>query len=129
MLSPWKDKWKFVFNKAMLEGPVNQAEPDFFLKEPHTLATIVDVEIMKRADFLVGSMTSELYRLGVELNFFHHKDQLKRFYEVRVRLSLKRSNHKRRQGAPGWGREGRRYRATKPRGYLEDNMLTTEFDI
>ena len=43
---------------------------------------LLDLDIMKRADYMFGSMTSNFFRLASELNFAHHDDQQKRFFEV-----------------------------------------------
>ena len=46
------------------------------------MSVLLDVELMKRAAFIFGSMTSNYYWLAAELNFYVHDDQLKRFVEV-----------------------------------------------
>ena len=41
--------------------------------------SLVDLETMKRADYLVGSMISNFFTLATELSFYHHNDMRKRY--------------------------------------------------
>lgn len=41
-------------------------------RQHEAVNVFVDIEAMRRADFLVGSFSSNVFRLGAELNVAHH---------------------------------------------------------
>ena len=49
--------WEFVYHEKLyvVEGGKAEREHEYFLKDPHTIDTIVDIEILMHADFIFGA--------------------------------------------------------------------------
>ena len=91
-----RNEWKFIFNKDSLraskevgssfvwflqnkksgDAEVADGIDDDTIEKQGTKEPIwdiiLDIELLKHADYLVGSMISNVFRLGAELNFAHN---------------------------------------------------------
>ena len=47
-----------------------------------TFSVLLDVVLFKEANYIVGSQTSNIFRLATALNHFHHKGDKKRAHEI-----------------------------------------------
>lgn len=86
VLTPYdKGTWTFVYNKdvsAAWKDGTDKKKHEYYLNNPHTMDVLTDIEIMKKAQFIFGSHTSNYFKLAAELNYFYHDDRIKRFFEV-----------------------------------------------
>jgi len=69
-----KRGWTIVLNEDAFRSNATQGSKlDWFVQYRQSMGfdIVLDVDTLKRADFLIGSMISNVFRLGVELNHAH----------------------------------------------------------
>ena len=67
-----QSRFDFVYNEKVRRNTQSQSEWTWFLndlKDQDLWNVIVDIEVMRTADYLFGSATSNVYRLAMELNY------------------------------------------------------------
>ena len=67
-----QSRFDFVYNEKVRRNKQSQSEWTWFLndlKDQDLWNVIVDIEVMRTADYLFGSATSNVYRLAMELNY------------------------------------------------------------
>jgi len=67
-----QDGWTFLHNPFALRSAATQLMWFREARQHEAVNVFVDIEAMRRADFLVGSFSSNVFRLGAELNVAHH---------------------------------------------------------
>ena len=83
-------EWKFVINtKArrikMKDAPDSKDQFDWewmFQGNIDPYSVLLDLVFFKEANFIVGSQTSNVFRMATALNFFHHDGDQKRAFEI-----------------------------------------------
>ena len=84
------DSWNIVIQESVKRSRGKAHQYMWFKDQRGTSASAIatDVEVMRRADFLVGSYQSNVFRLSTELNLAHHAGKYlrskKRFYTVDI---------------------------------------------
>ena len=76
-------RWTVLHNvNASADIGLNVGVHEFFLNNTRTMDVLLDVELMRRAAYVVGSQTSNFFRMATELNYAYHNVGEKRFLEV-----------------------------------------------
>ena len=76
------EDFNFVFNDDVRRMDNGQQWEWMFQGHVDTFSILLDLVLFKEAQYIVGSQTSNVFRLATALNAFHHRNDKKRAYEI-----------------------------------------------